>query len=91
MEIVGASFNAPSDNEAWVIDQEFQYEVWHDDDRTLAVAYGSVDSVFALIPGRVTVLLDTDGTLLLEYPSVDVNVHPQQVLEDCELVFGSAN
>ena len=87
MEIVGASFNEPSDNEAWVIDQGFQYEVWRDDDKTLAVTYGAVGSVFEFIPGRITVLLDADGSLLLEYPSVDIDVHPQQVLEDCELLF----
>ncbi len=91
MEIVGASFNEPSDNAAWVIDQGFQYEVWRDDDRTLAVTYGSVDDVDAFFPGRVTVLLDADGSLLLEYPTVDVNAHPQEVLEDCLLLFDSAN
>ncbi|MDP6943143.1 MAG: redoxin domain-containing protein, partial [Myxococcota bacterium] len=87
VEIVGASFNEPADNEAWVVDQEFQYEVWRDDDKTLAVTYGSVDNASAFIPGRVTVILDADGTLMLEYTSVNVDVHPQQVLEDCQLVF----
>lgn len=87
MAIVGVSFNEPEDNEDWAIDQSFQYEVWRDDDRTLALTYGSVSSAFALIPGRVTVLLDSAGDLMLEYPSVDVNVHPQQVLDDCQLLF----
>ena len=85
------SFNSPGENEAWVIDQGFQYEVWRDDDRTLAVTYGSVDSVFAFVPGRVTVVLDADGQLLLNYPSVDVNAHPQQVLDDCQLLFDMTN
>jgi peroxiredoxin len=91
VSIVGVSFNEPSDNESWVVDQEFQYEVWRDDDVTLAVTYGSVDNAFAFIPGRVTVLLDAQGDLLLEYPTVDVNAHPQEVLEDCQLLFDSAN
>ena len=84
---MGACFNEPADNLAWVIDQEFQYEVWRDDDKTLALTYGSVDSPSAFAPGRVTVILDAPGDLLLEYTSVNVNVHPQQVLEDCQVLF----
>ena len=34
------------------------------------------------------VLLDGNGDLVLEYPFVDVGTSPQEVLEDCEKLFG---
>ena len=87
VEIVGVGFQDPATNAGWVADQGYQYEIWTDEDRTLSVTYGAADSALAFFPDRVTVLLDTDGTLLLEYTSVNVDVHPQQVLEDCQLLF----
>lgn len=90
MKIVGASFNDPSANAAWVEDQNYEYEVWTDDDKTLAVYYGSVKSSLSPIPGRVTMILDEDGDLLLEYISdTGSSAHPQEVLEDCQALFGS--
>ena len=81
-------FQDPATNNAWIIDQDYQYEVWTDDDRALSVTYGAADDINAFFPARVTVLLDAAGDLLLEYPNVVIDVHPQQVLEDCQLLFG---
>ena len=74
-----------------MVDQGYQYEIWTDDERTLSVTYGAADSVNAFFPNRVTVLLDSAGDLLLEYPTVNIDVHPGQVLDDCQLLFGSTN
>ncbi len=87
VQLVGVGFQEPSLNAAWVADQGYQYEIWTDDDRTLSVTYGAADSASAFFPDRITVILDAAGDLLLEYPSVDIDVHPQQVLEDCQLLF----
>jgi len=87
---VGASFNSPGTNANWVKNQSFEYEVWNDTNKTLAVYYGSVKSDLALIPGRVTMILDEDGKLILEYrEGTGAGDHPQQVLEDCQEIFGS--
>ena len=91
VDIVGVSFTDPDYNLTWVESEAFQYEIWTDEDKTLALTYGSITTALAPIPGRVTVLLDSDGELLLEYPSVDVNAHPQEVLEDCQALFASTN
>lgn len=84
-------FQDPGTNDAWIQDQGYQYEVWTDDDRALSVTYGAASSESAFFPDRVTVLLDSNGDLLLEYTQVVIDVHPQQVLEDCELLFDSTN
>ncbi len=74
----------------WVEEESFQYDVWTDtSERTLAQHYGAVDSSLALFPARVTMLLDRNGDLLLEYvDDVRVGTHPDQVLEDCQALFG---
>jgi peroxiredoxin len=74
----------------WVAEESFQYDVWTDTDaRTLAVHYGAADSASALFPERVTMLLDRNGDLLLKYTDdIRVGTHPDQVLEDCQALFG---
>jgi peroxiredoxin len=88
---VGVGFSDASSTLPWVEDQGYQYEIWTDDDeRTLAMTYGAVDNADAWVPSRVSVLLDADGTLLLEYmDDVSAGVHPDEVLSDCQLLFGS--
>ena len=85
---MGVGFQDPATNEAWVVSEGYQYEVWTDEERTLSVTYGAAEDVNAFFPARVTVLLDEAGELLLAYPNVVIDVHPQQVLEDCQLLFG---
>jgi peroxiredoxin len=73
----------------WVEDQSFQYEVWTDPNRELAMAYGAADSSTQVLPDRVTVILDSDGRLVLEYLTGTSSFnHPQEVLDDCTLLFG---
>ena len=88
MSIVGTSFNDPSANAAWIADQNYQYEVWTDSNEQLANYYGAEASLLG-VPQRVTVILDAKGTLLLEYrQGTGSNGHPQDVLEDCQALFG---
>ena len=89
MKIVGVTFADPWLNEGWVEDQGFEYDVWTDDDKTLAMHYKAADSAFALAPDRITVLLDEEGDLLLGYyDGIVVGTHPHDVLSDCEVLFG---
>ena len=87
VEIVAVSFSDVSINDYWVQDQGFQYEVWRDDNRELAMYYGAADSANAWFPSRITRLLDSDGSVLLEYNDVDINTSPAQILADCQLIF----
>ena len=90
VEIVGVGFSSPQSTASWVAEEGFPFEVWTDDDKTLALTYGAVSSASASIPSRITVLLDAEGELVLEYTdSINVGTHPFEVLEDCEALFGS--
>lgn len=82
------SFNTPAANKTWSNDEGFQYELWSDTDRDLAVYYGAAANAQAKIPDRITKILDADGTLIVEYPKVSVGTNPAQVLEDCTILFG---
>lgn len=88
---MGVGFSGASTTLPWVEDQGYQYEIWtDDDDRTLSVAYGAAANSSAWFPDRVSVLLDANGDLLLEYKEdVSTGAHPDQVLSDCQLLFGS--
>jgi peroxiredoxin len=87
--IVGAGLDTPEDNQEWAEQEDFQYELWTDDDKALGTTYGALSSTADSSVSRVTMLLDAKGDLLLEYAdSIDVGVHPTQVLHDCEILFG---
>ena len=77
---------------SWAEDEGFQYEVWTDSDKTLAIHYDDSFNSSQAFPNRVTVLLSETGDLLLEYPASmtgDIGTHPSKVLEDCEKLFGN--
>ena len=74
----------------WAASEGFEYELWRDDDKTLALHYGAIESTSSSYPSRITVLLDSDGNHILSY-AVDmfgIGDHPEDVLEDCEAIFG---
>ena len=82
------TFTGPAANAAWIEAEGFQYEVWQDEARDLAVYYGAAKNRRAAYPDRVTRVLDAQGTLVLEYNDVNVGTSPADVLEDVTLLFG---
>lgn len=88
MNIVGVSFDSPAENQAWAIDEGFDFELWSDLDRTLALHYGAATSATQGAAARVTKVLDADGNVVLEYSGISVATHPTDVLHDCQLLFG---
>jgi peroxiredoxin len=87
---VGVGFAGPSKNTDWVEDQDYEFEVWTDNDKVLALHYGAVDDETDIAPARHTKVLDANGVLLLEYiEGVNPNSHPQDVLDDCQELFGN--
>ncbi len=65
------------------MNQKFQYELWSDTDRALAMHYGAAKKPDANYPSRITVVLDDKGDLLLSYTDrIKVGAHPSEVLED---------
>lgn len=88
VQIIGVSFNSNEDNASWAEAEGFQYELWTDDERSLAVYYGAADSVDSWFPNRLTRILDANGNMILEYNTVDVSTNPYDVLNDCGILFG---
>ena len=88
IEIIGVSYGSPEDHLVWAEQEGFQFELWTDEDRQLSIAYGS-GSKEAVYPERNTFLLNREGDLILEYRDVlNAGAHPQEVLDDCLLLFG---
>jgi len=81
------SFDSVADNEAFAVEQGFQYELWSDLDRDLAMHYNAADTVNDAIADRETFVLDENGTLCLMYESVGVSAHPAEVLADVTLLL----
>ena len=86
---MAAGFSTPTQTEAWAEAEGFQYEVWTDDDKTLALTYGAAATPSQNHAYRMTFLLDADGNLLLTYGNVnsDLGEHPAHVLSDCQQLF----
>ncbi len=85
---MGVSLDAPQANQAWAEEEGFTFDLWTDDERALGRAYGALDSATDRSVARLTVLLDSEGNLLLTYPVVAVGTHPGQVLSDCAAILG---
>ena len=81
------SFGSPKLHSSWAESQNFQYELWTDDTRVLAMHYQAASKPSAFAPSRVTVVLDGTGNLLLTYPDVSISAHPQEVLDDLRLIL----
>jgi peroxiredoxin len=86
---VGASFDDPETNLEWAQEEGFQYELWSDLERDLALYYGAATSEGQFAASRLTFLLDAEGDLVLEYSSISTQTHPSEVLQDCQAIFGS--
>ncbi len=75
-------------NQSWAEEQGYLFDLWTDEDKTLAITYGAAADESAIWADRLTMLLDAEGVLLVEYEQVSVATHPAKVLEDCEAIFG---
>lgn len=85
---MGVSFDAPPQNKLFSENNEFQYPLWTDQQKELALHYGAANSPTAFIAARVTVVLDATGHAVLSYePTGDLSEHPAKVLEDCQKIF----
>ncbi|MFT5680228.1 MAG: hypothetical protein ACI8RZ_001134, partial [Myxococcota bacterium] len=56
---------------------------------TLGMHYGAASSADSNYASRVTMLLDGNGDLILEYTdSIEFGTHPEEVYQDCLSIFG---
>ena len=89
VQIVGVSFDAVAQLQSWAEQESFQFELWSDTNKSLALHYGAASSPNAWVADRISVLLDRNGEVLLTYmDNVSVGAHPKEVLDDCRILFG---
>ena len=86
------SFDTPESNNAFKQNESFQFPLWSDVDRELAIHYGAASGSKDLFAARLTVLIDPQGIWRLVYPlpgSVlgGLYAHAQEVLDDMTLIL----
>ena len=82
MALFGVSFDTPTDNKAFREKFDFPFGLLCDTDKSLSTAYGACADTSADYPSRITVMVDRDGEIARVYDDVDVNKHPEEVLQD---------
>lgn len=82
------SFDAPAANKLFKQNEGFQYPLWSDLDRELALTYGAATSKSTKYAKRITVVLDAAGTWILVYPNVDATLfqHVEHVVADMQAI-----
>lgn len=82
IEILGASFDTPAENAAFVKKYDFRFPLLCDTTRTLGLAYGACDDPKAQYPARISVLIGADGRVERTWSQVDAKTHPETVLAE---------
>lgn len=93
MTVVGVSFDSAKSNAKFKAAEKFEFALWSDLGRELAMAYGAATSPDEGFADRTTVILDDKGDLVLVYPSSDVNFtltkHAGYVLADLKKLLAA--
>ena len=89
--MIGVSFDAPSNNAIFKANEEFQFPLWSDTQKSLGLTYGAAEAGWQPIATRVTVILDEEGNWVLFYPAgvvaaKSLYLHAQTVLDDLALL-----
>ena len=86
--IVGVSFDSVEDNAEFAAAEGFQYELWSDLGRELALHYGAASEVSQSNADRITVVLDEEGTWILSYDvGFEFGTSPATVLADLQAIY----
>jgi peroxiredoxin Q/BCP len=68
-------------NRAFAQKYDFPFLLLCDTDRTIALAYGAVDSLDARAAKRISYLVAPDGTIAQVYAKVNVTEHANELLD----------
>jgi peroxiredoxin Q/BCP len=82
IQILGASFDGPKDNAAFVQKYGFTFPLLCDTKKTLAIAYGAAPDAGAAYPTRISYLIGADGRIEKVWGTVDAKTHPDTVLAE---------
>jgi peroxiredoxin Q/BCP len=82
VEILGVSFDEPTDNARFVEMEHFPFRLLTDGDRKLAVAVGAAGDTTMPMARRISYLVGPDGRVLKVYATVNPGTHATDVLTD---------
>lgn len=89
--IIGCSFDSAAANAKFKQSSKFDYPLWSDLGRELALQYGAAQSAKQLFADRVTVVLNDKAEWVLYYgpgaTNWDPAGHPKTVLDDLKLLM----
>ena len=83
--MLGASFDTPAENKAFVDAQNFDFRLLSDVDRTVGEQYEvkkSADEQFPDFPKRIAYLIDPQGVIRKAYEVTDTEGFASEVLTD---------
>ena len=80
MQVIGISFDKPSDNAAFAAKYEFPFPLISDTDRTIGVAYGAAESTKDEYARRIAYLIDENGRIAQAHAKVDAKNYPHEQL-----------
>ena len=80
-QILGVSYDAPSDNAAFVEKYNFPYPLLSDTDQAIAKAYGAYAAASPDYPQRNTYVISSEGTLEQVLDGVNPKTHPRSLLD----------
>jgi peroxiredoxin Q/BCP len=79
VDILGVSFDAPTDNATFVREERFPFRLLSDRDRKLAVTVGAAADSIQPVARRISYLVGPGGKVVKAYPQVTPATHAQEV------------
>lgn len=81
-QVVGVSADSPESHKAFALKHKLPYTLLSDDNNQLRKQFGVPKSMFGLLPGRVTYIMDKDGVIQHTFNSqLNVNKHVEESLK----------
>jgi thioredoxin-dependent peroxiredoxin len=81
-QVVGISADSPESHKAFALKHRLPYTLLSDDNNQLRKQFGVPKSMFGLLPGRVTYIMDKDGIIRHTFNSqLNVNKHVEEALK----------
>jgi thioredoxin-dependent peroxiredoxin len=80
--VVGISADSPESHKAFALKHRLPYTLLSDNNNQLRKQFGVPKSMFGLLPGRVTYIMDKDGIIRHTFNSqLNVNKHVEEALK----------
>jgi thioredoxin-dependent peroxiredoxin len=80
-EVIGISADSKASHEKFIEKYHLPFRLLSDTDKKIRTLFGVKTSLFGLIPGRVTYVIDQNGTVQMIFDSILASKHIPKALE----------